>query len=738
MNYSDLHKPFGGDAHPSYLEDRTLSPVRDRWASVVRKEPDVLKVDVEAEVEKEDQDCKWLEDAAAEYDAQEMQDEDTTTTRKRGRSPDAKKPKYLHNKDKLFIELALAELGSVFWEDEKQSLQIVRSVSSVFNASEAGFDLICKHAKWQICQETDTIRKVYMSSNGEVTIGTIKYHLRNTNPEAYIQIMAQVHPKKQVKGHPKKQVNGHVSENGEQSIAHVSKNVDQSAVEFLNNVEYWTDADVADYVVKNYCGGSRGILETDGTNIVMWVGHFWKKSDHSILGILLERDVYNDLNDLAVKISASHTVKVTVAHKLRNVKTSSNYISKIKTQLLHTRTPIEFDVKPHLLAFTNGVYNLLENTFRDGVRQDYVSMNVGYDYHTSTKAENDYICNFIEQILPIEDVRDCCLRCLSSCLYGKVLENVIMFSGEGRNGKDTLITGLLNHSLGGNSAAGDAGLYYASSTSVITAPYKGGISQERANMNKKRAVIYSEPSKSDTLKCANLKELTGCPTLNSRGIYSSKTTIQNHGTTLILTNAIPAMDIVDNAINERTIIVPFRCSFLTKERIDELKDVNPEACEEGLVHPVNTFYKSNEFLEANKLPFINLLIRYFADFKRDGYIITRIPKAMLDLKKIYMSDSDDFVSWFYETFEKTDDRNDYVKMKHVRTNFVNSDLYNNLNKKERRKSTYEKLSSAVKANPTLKLYWCEKKEFWCETEKKKVMVYNCLLQHKEKAAAEKV
>ena len=57
---------------------------------------------------------------------------------------------------------------------------------------------------------------------------------------------------------------------------------------------------------------------------------------------------------------------------------------------------------------------------------------------------------FIDKIMPHEDERDCLLTSLSSALGGRLLENVLILTGKGRNGKDTLISGLLNATLGGD------------------------------------------------------------------------------------------------------------------------------------------------------------------------------------------------------------------------------------------------------------------------------------------------
>jgi len=245
--------------------------------------------------------------------------------------------------------------------------------------------------------------------------------------------------------------------------------------------------------------------------------------------------------------------------------------------------------------------------------------------------------------------------------------------------------------------------YYNNDKMLITQKTeKGGISQAKANMHGKRAIIYGEPGKHETLNCATLKEFTGCPELSGRGLYSKNTTIKNIGTTIIHTNTIPPLDYVDDAIANRLIVVPFRSLFRTEEKIAEYPEGTPH------LHLANTYYKSKEFLIDNRLTFMNILIKYFKDFKADGYQIKNIPETMKKLADTYMSESDDFINWFYEKYETTDDESDIIKMKDVFSEYRGSDLYQNLTKKEKRKNTKKNMILYVSKHPTLRPYYRER------------------------------
>ncbi len=107
------------------------------------------------------------------------------------------------------------------------------------------------------------------------------------------------------------------------------------------------------------------------------------------------------------------------------------------------------------------------------------------DYTPQDREKAESVHKFLCQILPYKEERDFALKILSSGLYGKTLENIIIFTGGGRNGKDTLCTVLLRHCLGP--------YYYLSTSQALMSPVKAGApNQSIANMEGKRCVVYSE------------------------------------------------------------------------------------------------------------------------------------------------------------------------------------------------------------------------------------------------------
>ena len=408
-------------------------------------------------------------------------------------------------------------------------------------------------------------------------------------------------------------------------------------------------------------------------------------------------------------------------NSLRNCNPRIGYIKsiieKLKRKQFINNTNNEFDMKPDLLCFTNGVYDLEIDAFRPGKKDDLISQVIPYDWHTSTDDETATLMKFIDKIMPLSDERDCLLTSLSSTLCGRLFEYILILTGSGRNGKDTLITGLLKESLGQD-------IYYNNSVKLLTNP-SNGICQEKANMNKKRAVVYGEPGKKETLKCDILKEIRGCPQLNARALYSKNTIVHNISTNIIHCNSVPELDSVDDAIKNSLAIFTFRALFRTEDVIAEL----PKDTE--YLYLVDSYYKSNEFLNTNKLVFMNILIKYFKILQNNKFVMKNVPESVKSRTKEYMEDSDDFMNWFQEQYEKTNDENDFIKIgTDLYLKYKQSDLYSNLTKPQKRKANKKHMFRDIEENPNLRMYY--KKEIRLSIDNKQTRFTHVLINHKKR------
>ena len=63
------------------------------------------------------------------------------------------------------------------------------------------------------------------------------------------------------------------------------------------------------------------------------------------------------------------------------------------------------------------------------------------------------------------------------------------------------------------------------------------------------------------------------------------------------------------------------------------------------------------------------------------------------------------MNWFEEKFEKTDDEKDFVRIGDVHVAYVQSELYTNLTKREKRKCNKKHMIKDIGENPNLKMFY---------------------------------
>lgn len=466
--------------------------------------------------------------------------------------------------------------------------------------------------------------------------------------------------------------------------------INEPLLSLLNG--YFTDKEIKDYFIIKY----KHLIHCFDNNIYFFKGHNWTICEDGLIYKLLSGPIYDELHELVVSQYKGNYKMLEEKSKKILILYSENHLSRI-TKMIKIFIKINDDIwnnKPHLLGFKNGVYDLKNNIFRDGRPKDYISLIVPYNYKVSSEESKlEFMNGFFKQIMPIKEEGLELLIILSTALYGRNIENFIILTGTGRNGKDTLLN-LLQSVLGND-------LYYYNSVALLCNKRKeGSINQQISNMNKKRAVVYNEPDKDASLRCSVIKELTGNDRINARGIYSKNTIVNLHGTNILMCNEIPELDNIDRAIDNRLIIIPFRSLFQTKTKIEKL-DENTEN-----VFEVNTYYKSNEFREKYKLIFLNILIDSFTFFRKNNYKLDIKTKSLLKEKEDYIEECDDFLNWFNENYKQSE--NEHVKIKDLYTHFKQSDLYNNFTKRSKRKMTRKRLTRTLKNDPNFRGIYFER------------------------------
>jgi phage/plasmid-associated DNA primase len=309
-----------------------------------------------------------------------------------------------------------------------------------------------------------------------------------------------------------------------------------------------------------------------------------------------------------------------------------------------------------------------EECFRDYQYDDYVSMTTGYDWREPTDDEITTINTLIKLIMPIEEERDLYLQILATALDGRCLEKFIVFNGSGGNGKG-MIDDLLLMALGQYSLLGNNGILFESS--------KTGSNPEKANLHKKRFVIFREPPEKNKFENSIIKELTGGGIFSARTHHEKETEKELNLTMIVECNKKPLFNEEPKDSEIRRIIdIYFRSTFTTDEN----------ALNDNLhIYMANPNFKTKEFKNKHKFALIKILLNEHKKYYKINKSILKMPKSIVERTQNYLEMSCNIVLWFKENYQNTNDEKDIIKIKDIYEKFSTSEYYFNLSKVEKRK-----------------------------------------------------
>jgi hypothetical protein len=458
------------------------------------------------------------------------------------------------------------------------------------------------------------------------TIGTFYYYAKKSNQDEFMNIRKKYHP-------------------------------------FTEFIYDYTDIQSAETYCKLF--GHNHLIYDD--KYYKWNGVYWERLKQPIriltahiqtdLNKFYNEELFKRINELNIQKEQLTDEKIdeTVIDekiellvekkKMLNKKTgndsSATSIAKSCLNIITRYEKIEWENKPNLVVFENGVYDLYTGEFSpEGTREDYMYLSTGYDYYEPKKEQIDFVNNLIISIYPIEEERIAYTRILSTCLYGEVLQKFVIANGKGGNGKGVLHE-LLAKTLGG--------YFYKGNNSTIQNDAKIGSSPEVANMKHKRCVLFSEPSAKQKLATAVIKNLTGSSEINARMNYSNDTCIKLATTIIMETNVIPNLDkdTIEDADLRRFVIAEFAVSFKSQSKYDEYVKKKGES---PYVKLGNSYYSSDDFKQTYRCAFFKILadeFKYVYDPETKKVDIDQfITEQMNNRTHIYCEQNDTFAEWF--------------------------------------------------------------------------------------------
>jgi hypothetical protein len=345
---------------------------------------------------------------------------------------------------------------------------------------------------------------------------------------------------------------------------------------------------------------------------------YWEKND-ILLKKYINTELYEFLKFILINVywnSKEFNLLKKNIEKLKNMSIKKEIIETYKEY--GDRDDIKFDDKWWLLGFNNVVYDMKEQQFRNYNYDDYITTTTGYDWREPTEEELTTVNHLINLIFPHEDEKELYLQILSTGLDGRCLEKFIIAQGNGGNGKgllhDLLLLGLGNYALLGNN-------------SILFEAARTGSNPEKANLHKKRLVIFREPTSTKKFENNIIKELTGGGLFSCRNHYESNTQKELNLTMIVECNQKPLLSEEPSDADIRRIIdINFKSKFTTDDNI--LDDIN-------YIYKADLTYKTSEWQHKHKFALIKILLDKHKNYTNNNFIF-KIPKTIQERTNQYL------------------------------------------------------------------------------------------------------
>jgi putative DNA primase/helicase len=217
----------------------------------------------------------------------------------------------------------------------------------------------------------------------------------------------------------------------------------------------------------------------------------------------------------------------------------------------------ELDPDPFLVNMPDGVYDLRTGETLSHDRQVMHTKMTGCSTYGARKDGLWY--QFLEQVLPDPEVRKFAQKILGYAMLGKVREQIFpIFYGVSGTGKSTFMDSI--HEAFGTYAN------IAPTTLLLSTGTRQSHPTEIAGLRGQRLVMVHETEKSQPLKTAAMKNMTGGDRLTGRFMGKDFFTFTPSHTFVLVSNFPPVLDADDDAAWSRIRVVPFLQHFRNTER----------------------------------------------------------------------------------------------------------------------------------------------------------------------------
>jgi P4 family phage/plasmid primase-like protien len=184
---------------------------------------------------------------------------------------------------------------------------------------------------------------------------------------------------------------------------------------------------------------------------------------------------------------------------------------------------------------------------------DFFSFECDADFLTLTKEQNDEMEQYLMQLFcDDKDIVKCFCDIIKSSIIGRPLRYVFFYTGEGRNGKTTVLK-TFQKMLGKM-------MDVISKKAIVKSNTGSNLNTELEKMDKIRFAYTDELKNTDELNTEIIKAITGGSPLNLRTLFTTDKTTNPTCSLHNSTNQMPKVD-VEPAVKARLIVIPFNNTF---------------------------------------------------------------------------------------------------------------------------------------------------------------------------------
>jgi putative DNA primase/helicase len=217
------------------------------------------------------------------------------------------------------------------------------------------------------------------------------------------------------------------------------------------------------------------------------------------------------------------------------------------------RTTIDqYDADPLLATAENGTLDLRDGSFRDSVREDYLTMQLGTAFSETATAPRWY--RFLQEVFGGDsELIEYIQRAVGYSMTGETKEqNLFLCYGTGANGKSVFLS-ILSQLLGDYAGA--------SSFETLNAENRNEAGYDLAVLKGKRLVTVIEANEDRFLDEAKVKAVTGQDAISCRFMRRDFFTYHPEFKIWMAMNHKPSIRGTDNGIWRRIHPIPFTQSF---------------------------------------------------------------------------------------------------------------------------------------------------------------------------------